>query len=56
MLIQIHGGKNDPKKEKKAEISCFKVLDVLFGGLAVAWKPFVSSQRHKDKIVAFLLL
>jgi hypothetical protein len=44
------------KKEKKAEISYFKLLDVLVGGLAVAWKPFASSQRYKNKIFAFLLL
>jgi hypothetical protein len=45
--IRIQEGKNDPQKiEKKKNISCFEVLDILFGGLKaslVAWPSYVEA-------------
>jgi hypothetical protein len=46
--IRIQESKIDPQKrrKKKLEISCFEVLDVLFGGLKaflVAWMSFIES-------------
>jgi hypothetical protein len=51
--------KGPPKRGKNPEISCFKVLDVRFGGLicsALFWKPFIRPQRLNNNLLAFLLL
>ncbi len=31
--FRVHAGKNDPQKKKKSEVSCFEVMNILFGGL-----------------------
>jgi hypothetical protein len=31
--IPVHAGKTDPQKKKKSEVSCFEVMNILFGGL-----------------------